>query len=360
MNPAEPSVMTERARRLARRAGLGRGGYHPIHRLRFDPARAAAQPTLYMLCPDFDRPSGGLRKQYRAVDTLNAAGIPAVVLHRRPNFSCTWFEHATPIVTAGDVAVGERDVIAVPETYGAEIGHLPEGVRQVIFNQGTYLALDSILGGGEAAARPYVANPDLASVVVVSDDGVDAMRYAFPRLPLHRIRHGIDPALHHPPAVPAGRRIAYMPRRRSQESAQVLQLLDLRGALEGWEVVAIERRSEREVAEILRSSRIFLSFSEREGFGLPPLEALACGCLVVGFHGFGGRELFQPPFAVAIEDSDIVTFARAVEQAMHDIENDPERHAATVQAGARWALDRYSQAAERQDLLDLFGPLLSS
>jgi len=46
------------------------------------------------------------------------------------------------------------------------------------------------------------------------------------------------------------------------------------------------------VADILRSSRVFLSFSQREGFGLPPLEALACGCAVVGYHGFGGRALF--------------------------------------------------------------------
>ena len=54
----------------------------------------------------------------------------------------------------------------------------------------------------------------------------------------------------------------------------MLRLLELHGALDGWEVVAIEGRSETQAADLLRSSRIFLSFSELEGFGLPPCEAL--------------------------------------------------------------------------------------
>ena len=346
------------ARRVARRAGLGRGGHHPIHRLRVDPARAATQPTLYMLCPDYVQASGGLRKQYRAVDLLNEAGFPAAVVHRRGGFRLDWFENETRVVGMNDVALGERDVIAVPEVYGAAIGELPRGIRQVIFNQGAYLALDHIVKGGETATAPYAGNPDLAAVVVVSDDSAQVMRYAFPDVPVQRIRHGIDPQLHHPPAEPPARRIAYMTRRRSDEAAQVLRLLELRGALAGWEVVPIHDRSEREVADIMRGSRIFLSFSQREGFGLPPLEALACGCIVVGYHGFGGRELFQEPFALAIEDSDTVAFARAVEDVMRRVDADPAGIAAASEAGSRFALERYSQAAERQSLIDVFGPLL--
>jgi hypothetical protein len=346
------------ARRVARRAGLGKGGHHPIHRLRVDPRRAAAQPTLYMLCPDYDRQSGGLRKQYRAVDLLNEAGFSAAVVHRRAGFRLQWFENETRVVAMGDVALGPRDLVAVPEVYGAAINELPRGIRQVIFNQGAYLALDHIVKGGEAATMPYASNPDLAAVVVVSDDSAEVMRYAFPGIPVRRIRHGIDPLMHHPPATAPGRRIAYMTRRRGEEAAQVLRLLELRGALDGWEVVAIEGRTEREVADILRTSRVFLSFSQREGFGLPPLEALACGCTVVGYHGFGGRELFEAPSAVAIEDSDTVAFARAAEAVLRRFELDPAGAEADAAAGARFALERYSPAAERQSLIDVFAPLL--
>jgi glycosyltransferase involved in cell wall biosynthesis len=151
-----------------------------------------------------------------------------------------------------------------------------------------------------------------------------------------------------------------MPRRRADEAAQVLELLKLRGALKGWEVIAIDRQSEVEVADLLRSSQIFLSFSQLEGFGLPPLEALACGCLVIGYHGFGGREFFRPPFGIAIEDGDVVAFARAVEDVIRLIDHDPASAAAASKAGASFVLDHYSRNAERKELLDLFAPLLQT
>jgi hypothetical protein len=352
-HPAFPDT----ARRVARKASrtLRRGRYQ-VPRLRLAP-RAGEPPTVWMICPDWDHPSGGIRKQYRAVDVLNAAGVPAAIVHKRAGFRCSWFEHDTRIVPAGDIGVAPGDVIAVPEIYGASILSLPPGVRQVIFNQGAYLMLETFTDGRTAVA-PYRDNPDLAAVVVVSDDSAEVLRYAFPDVPVVRIRHGLDPARHHPPTEPPGRRIAYMPRRRADEAAQVLGLLELRGVLDGWDVVAIERRTEAEVADILRSSRIFLSFSQLEGFGLPPLEALACGCLVAGFHGFGGRELFRPPFAVPVEDGDLVGFARAVEELIRLADDDPAAMRAAADAGSRFALERYSAEAERQDLVNAFAPLL--
>jgi glycosyltransferase involved in cell wall biosynthesis len=45
---------------------------------------------------------------------------------------------------------------------------------------------------------------------------------------------------------------------------------------------------------ILGESAVFLSLSYREALGLPPLEAMACACLVAGFDGGGGREYMTP------------------------------------------------------------------
>jgi glycosyltransferase involved in cell wall biosynthesis len=248
-------------------------------------------------------------------------------------------------------------VIVVPEIYGRSICDLPRGVRQVIFNQNAYLMLDTLLRD-PAAASPYIDNPDLSTVLVVSEDNARFVEYAFPGMRVRRVRPGLDPALHHPPADRKRRRIAYMPRKRPGEAAQVLELLRRRGVLDGWEVIAIDGRTEAEVADLLRTTQIFLSFSQLEGFGLPALEALACGCLVIGYHGFGGREFFRPPFAIAVENGDIVAFARAVEDIIRLIDDDPTNIAAAGAAGARFVHDRYSRDGERQDLLDVFVPLL--
>jgi hypothetical protein len=357
MTVAEPPTLYDAARvaRRAVRARWGRG--YQVPRLRVDPARAGA-PAVWMICPDWDKPAGGIRKQYRAVDALNAAGIPAAIVHRRAGFACSWFEHATTVVAAADVVVGPRDVIVVPEVYGAAIRDLPAGIRHVIFNQNAYVTLDSLMADGSAAAAPYVADPDLAAVVVVSDDSAEVLRHAFPAAPIRRIRLGIDPAVHHPPSEPPGRRIAYMPRRRGAEAAQVLRLLELRGVLDEWEVVPIDGCSEAEAADLLRTCRIFLSFSEREGFGLPPCEALACGCLVVGFDGFAGREFFRLPFATTVQDGDVVGFARAAEELTRRFDEDPVAMTAAGEAGAFFVSSHYNPEAERRDVVAVFSSLM--
>jgi hypothetical protein len=357
MSAATPPTLYDAARVAGRAVTSRWRSTQQVPRLRFDPGPSTAPPTVWMICPDWDKPTGGIRVQYRAVDALNAAGVPAAIVHKRAGFSCSWFAHATRIVAAGEVVVHARDVIAVPEVYGSSILDLPRGVRQVIFNQNAYVTLDSLMTG-PAAAAPYLNNSDLAAVVVVSEDSAEVLTHTFPAAPIRRIHLGLDPRIHHPPAGPAPNRIAYMPRRRAEQAAQVLRLLALRGVLDTWELVAIDGCSESEVAELLRGSRIFLSFSEREGFGLPPCEALACGCLVVGFDGFSGREFFRPPFAESIEDGDVVAFARAVERLARRVEADPEAMATAGRIGASFVRERYSRATEQRDLVDVFSPLL--
>lgn len=51
---------------------------------------------------------------------------------------------------------------------------------------------------------------------------------------------------------------------------------------------------DREIAQIYQSSDIFISTSWWEGFGLPPLEAMACGCAVICSDSGGVNEFARP------------------------------------------------------------------
>jgi glycosyltransferase involved in cell wall biosynthesis len=360
-------VMLERARRelsrryrQARRLWAERGSRGVrIPKLSVRKTADASQPTAWFICPDFKSPSGGVRKLYRCVDILNEAGMNAAIIHARSGFRCNWFENTTRVVAAKDVALRSRDVLVVPEIYGQSICDLPRNIRQVILNQNVYNTLQSLIEK-PANAKPYTNNPDLALVLVVSQDNAEVIEHTFPRIPVRRLRLGVDPALYHPPQGLKQRRIVYMPRKRADDAASVFSLLKLRGALDGWEIVAIDGRSEAEAADLLRTAKLFLSFSLQEGFGLPPVEALACGCMVVGFHGFGGREYFRPPFAIAVEDGDIAAFVRTVERTIRKIDNDPQSAASIMATAARFVFEHYPVDAEKQDLLNIFGPLLQS
>jgi hypothetical protein len=319
----------------------------------------SATPTVWVIAPDWNEPSGGVRKLYRSVDVLNANGLPAAIVHQRPGFSCTWFAHDTRISPARDVVVSPSDVIAVPEIYAGSICELPPGIRRVIVNQNVYLLLESLVSGGAPAAAPYLQDDDLAAVLVVSQQNLEVMKYVFPQVRVDRVRWAVDPDVYHRSPDRPGKRIAYMTRKRTSEASEVLRLLSLTGATDGWELVPIAHQSEGEVAAILRTCRIFLSFGQREGLGLPPLEAMASGCLVVGFDGFAGREFFGSPYARSVENGDVVAFARAVEELIRQFESDPTELAELSDAAERFVAEHYSANGERDDLVGLFGPLLA-
>ena len=62
----------------------------------------------------------------------------------------------------------------------------------------------------------------------------------------------------------------------------------------------------------VRIVTIFLSFSELEGFGLPPVEAALCGNHVIGYTGESGKEYWKAPIFDEIFSGDLRNFSNKV------------------------------------------------
>src|SRR3989442_1489939 len=99
-----------------------------------------AAPRIYVLCPDYEPPSGGIRKLYRHVDVLIRHGFEASILHHRDGFRCKWFASTTPVTSLARTRPGPEDVLVVPEVYGPDLAALAPGVAKVVFNQNAYLS----------------------------------------------------------------------------------------------------------------------------------------------------------------------------------------------------------------------------
>lgn len=52
--------------------------------------------------------------------------------------------------------------------------------------------------------------------------------------------------------------------------------------------------TQKELANLFNQHKYFLTLNPTEGFGLPPLEAMASGCAVIGFDSMGGRDYLEP------------------------------------------------------------------
>ena len=307
---------------------------------------------IYVLCPDENKPSGGAKKLYRHVDVLNLNGWSATIVHRTPGFRCTWFDNATHVAYASDVKPTRSDYLVIPEVYGPAIPDIQPGVRRVIFNQGCYLTFHGYSLDKKQGAAAYL-HPDVDAALVVSEDSRKYLRYVFPELEIFRLRYGIDPSMfRYQPSKK--RQMAFMPRRGREDARQVINALNYRGALKTFELAPIEVMSEREAASVLQDSLLFLSFSRSEGFGLPPAEAMACGCIVVGFHGMGGREYFKPEHCYPVAQGDIAAFVREVERVVDLAERDPELLAERGRRAAGFIKEHYSLTVEESDIVQFW------
>lgn len=303
-------------------------------------------PTVYYLCPDYAEPSGGIRVIYRHVDLLAEAGIAAAVLHHRPGFAAGWFEHSTRVLAAPQVRLSAADLLVVPEIYGPFLERLPREPTLIGFNQNAYLTFQHLRDGRLPAYDVF------AAALTVSADSAEYLRFAFPGLEVAVVGNAIDPGRFRPAAEPPPRRLALMPGKRPEEAEELLRLLG--GRLDGWEVVRIEGASEEQVAAELRASPIFVALGRREGFGLPAAEAMACGCFVVGFPGFGGRDLFPGDCSRPVEDGDVVTLAREVAVSIDRYEREPEALRAAGARAAERIAERCSPWRQRQELLGFY------
>jgi hypothetical protein len=307
--------------------------------------------VVYYLAPDFDEPSGGVHAMYRHVDALNAAGIDAAILHTRRRFRCTWFEHETVVTDTSTTSPGPCDVLVVPEIYAGLLPSLPPGVRHVVFNQGPHLTFRR---DASKVARHYRHSQSLIGVLTVSEHSERLLRFAFPGLHVRRVHLGLDSGLFPAPEEPAGRVITYMPRRRQDDPGLVLELLRQRGSLDGWDVHPIQGTSYAETADAMRGSSIFLHFTYQEGFGLPAAEAMACGNLVIGFDGFGGREFFRPEFSRRVPTGDVLAFAATVEDVLAEERSRPGTCRALGLGASAYVRSTYTMERERGEVVRFF------
>jgi glycosyltransferase involved in cell wall biosynthesis len=149
-----------------------------------------------------------------------------------------------------------------------------------------------------------------------------------------------------------------MPRKRLKELNQILHLLEHRNSLGGWELLPIIDVPEKEVARRLGGAAIFMALNAREGLALPGLEALASGCVVVGFHGGSGEEYMTPDVAIPIADGEIVSFVLALESEMERWVLHDEAQLDMTSRAVEFVSNKYTQERERADVIRVFSEAL--
>lgn len=287
-------------------------------------------------------PLGGIRVLSQQVGLLREAGVQAYRWTPTPGFRYTWFDDDVPTLSGLNLELDEDDVLVLPEVSVIEGRDPAPGGHKVIYSQNQYL---NFLTCPDLDPYPGWSTP--AALWAISEAAVAMLGRALPDVESHLVPNVVDTELFRP-AENRVRRIAWMPRKRPIESTLLRRLLRADPRSKGVELYDISGVPHEEVARVLSETSVFVALGapEGEGFGLPPAEAMASGCLVAGYAG-GVPELFESPSAWRVPELETAALAdRALE--LLDLPGQDE----VRRAGRQWIEDRYNTKTATAALIE--------
>lgn len=133
---------------------------------------------------------------------------------------------------------------------------------------------------------------------------------------LHLVRNYIDHEKFVPPATPHdNKHVMALPRKHPKE----LETIQAKLKEHNIEFRLVDGVPEEQIIREYQQADIFLATGYPEGFGLPPMEAMACGCAVVGYTGKGANEfMIDGDTALVAEDGNTNEAAEKLLQLVKD------------------------------------------
>jgi len=272
--------------------------------------------------------TGGIKLAFWHVEALRAAGMEAVIATPGAE-PPRWFETTAPMIDVSQVASGD-DILVFPENHYALLKtFLSWSNRKLIFCQNQFMVVRGL--GGLGGWRDY-REAGVSGILCEGRCVADFCQMRFPSLPIAMVPVAVDLTLF------GGQRqkklqIAFAPHKRPMEAPFIWDLFCAKNpqfASIPW--VEICGAAEKQVAEVLAQSAVCLALCRFESFSMTILEALASGCVTVGFTGFGARQFTTARNGFWAEEDDCIQCAELLGQALSLVTAGGPRHADLLEA----------------------------
>jgi len=207
-------------------------------------------------------------------------------MHSSKGFKLRWFENKVPIVYFSDSPrIEPNDTVVIPEGFPRVIKQFkPLQIKKVVISLSFAYIFDSMPLGENW--KDYGIN----WVMTTNDVIKDLIQWSMGIENVHIIASSIDPDIFHYNQDTKTQQVAYI-KRKDTLSPIVEKILKSRDvSFHELDFIAIENLKLQDYAQVLRKSKIYLATSISEGFPRSIVEAMACGCLCIGFDGVGGKD----------------------------------------------------------------------
>lgn len=209
----------------------------------------------------------------------------------------------------------DSDFLIIPEIWS----HFPEdlklkkkGINYAIFIQGFFH-----MNSTNNFEKLKSAYKNAKIIMISSDYNIRCFKEMFPEFKNKVLRIYLSVDSKKLKISKKTNTITYMPRKLPDHSQ--LLLFYLKNLLpKKWKIIPLNNVSENYLIKSLSQSKFFLSFSNLEGLGIPPIEAALCGNIVIGYTGAGGIEYWKEPIFKKIENGNISNFGKKL---LYEIKN---------------------------------------
>lgn len=319
-------------------------------------------------CFSDEKPIGGVKvisRHSQIINNLKDFDIDSEIFFpENLDFTPNWFDFDCPI-QRNTTFNCETDFVVIPEMWVLAYGQIlkDSGIRFGIFVQNGYLIFHEVeRGNKEQLNRLYDIYSAAKVIISISNNLDECLKTIFPTLSckIFRVTLSIDTQIFFPRKSKSNQ-ICYMPRKLPYQSQWLVNLLTMKLGNE-WKIVPIGNMTEKETAETLGLSKIFLSFSDQEGFALPPLEAAVSGNIVIGYTGEAAAEYFVGDMFVEIASGNLLKFFEEIMKAVQTVSEDhiPQRNIDIINTQISKLKERYSKNAEIESLQNLTNFLMNS
>lgn len=270
--------------------------------------------------------AGGIKIAFRHVEILRELGFDAIIA-TKDGEKPTWFETSLEVHRIEEVRQDD-DILVFPENHSKLLEQFTAWNNpKVVLFQGLLLGLRGLAG------RKCYSDFGVTHLLCAGHQAAEYCRIRFPKLSTTIVPIIVDMNVFRPNSQKR-LQIAYIPRKRPAEAAFIIDLfraIESTDSRVGW--VEISRANEKDIAQVLATSALFLSLPRLETCGMTTLEAMASGCLCVGFTGGGGRDFTSARNGLWVEEDDCIRCAHELVRAVEIVRGQTDLYRELVHSG---------------------------
>ncbi|MCZ0940595.1 MAG: glycosyltransferase [Caldilineaceae bacterium] len=307
--------------------------------------------------PDFPQPSGGIKTLYRHVTRLVEMGFDAWIVHQKHPFRATWHGYEAPTLWLSErPSFTPEDVLVIPEVMHQVMQQTARfsGERVVI-------ALSWSPTYWNLPAGQTWASFGIRRVMTKSPVIQEYLRWCM-GLEATLISEFVTPERYYYKQATKRPKICYLTR-KDRSAAWLQQVLQAKGApFTSFEWMPLRELSEDEYARHLREATVYVTTNMQEGMNSSVLEAMACGCLVVGFSGIGGGAFMRPEGSgqncILVENGNVPALGRKLEAVLRELAAQPGMYSGITENGLETARTYQNPKDEADSLRAVFSPIV--